>query len=351
MMDRIRAAGGRLTSRGAAAGGLAVVAALAAAGCGDSDSASGDAKLVVYSGREEEIVAPLFTKFTDATGIQVEVRYGKSAEMAAQIAEEGDGSPADVFFSQDAGALGSVSDRLSPLPDATLNRVKASFRDPDGRWVGTSGRVRVVAFGTKAYRADELPDDVLAYSQPKYAARLGIAPTNASFQAFVTALRLKVGDDRAKKFLADLKANGVKTFEGNRPIVEAIADGEVDLGLVNHYYLALVKKERPDAAVENKFLAAGDPGSLVNVAGAGVLSTAKNTDGATKLVDFLLSQDGQRFYATEAEENEYPLVPGVQPAKGLPPLDTLVGESQPLSKLGSEEKATLEMITEVGLTS
>lgn len=350
MMDRIRAAGGRFTPRGAALGALAAVAALAVAGCGDSGSGS-DGTLVVYSGREEEIVAPLFTKFTEATGIDVDVRYGKSAEMAAQIAEEGDGSPADVFFSQDAGALGSVSDRLAPLPDATLNRVKATFRDPRGHWVGTSGRVRVVAFSTKAYSADDLPDDVLAYAQPKYAARLGIAPTNASFQAFVTALRLKVGDERAKRFLADLKAGGVKTFEGNRPIVEAIADGEVDLGLVNHYYLALVKKERPDAAVANKFLAAGDPGALVNVAGAGVLGTAKHKDQAQKLVDFLLSEDGQRFYATEAEESEYPLVAGVEPAAGLPALDTLVGESQPLSKLGAEEKATLEMITEVGLTS
>ncbi len=334
---------------------LAVAAALVgvtavAAGCGGGSGDGGD-KLVVYSGREEEIVGPLFDRFTEATGIGVDVRYGKSSELAAQIAEEGGNSPADVFFSQDAGALGSVADQLSALPQASLDRVGEGFRDPGGKWVGTSGRVRVVAFSTKKYKAADLPDDVLDYAKPQYASRLGIAPTNASFQAFVTAMRLKLGDERTKTFLADLKKNGVKTFEGNRPIVEAIADGDVDLGLVNHYYLALVKAERPDAAVDNKFLAAGDPGALVNVAGIGILASSKKTEQAQRLVEYLLSDAGQRFYATDAEENEYPLVAGIKPREGLPPLETLVGESIPLGDLGKEEKATLELITEAGLTS
>jgi len=125
----------------------------------------------------------------------------------------------------------------------------------------------------------------------------------------------------------------------------------VDLGLVNHYYLALVKAERPDATVENKFLAAGDPGALVNVAGVGILASGKNTDGAQKFVEFLLSDDGQKFYGTEAEENEYPLVAGIPPQEGLPPLESLTGEAYALGDLGKEEKATLQLITEAGLTS
>jgi len=320
-------------------------------GCGGGSGDDADQKIVIYSGREEEIVAPLLTQFTETTGIEVDVRYGKSSELAAQIAEEGANAPADVFFSQDAGALGSVSDQLAAIPQASLDRVEAGFRDPAGKWVGTSGRVRVVAFNPQKYTAEELPDDVLEYAKPEYAKHLGIAPTNASFQAFVTAMRMKHGDATTKKFLQDLKANGAKTFEGNRPIVEAIADGDVDLGLVNHYYLALVKAERPDATVENKFLAAGDPGALVNVAGVGILASGKNTDGAQKFVEFLLSDDGQKFYGTEAEENEYPLVAGIPPQEGLPPLESLTGEAYALGDLGKEEKATLQLITEAGLTS
>lgn len=337
-----------------AAVALVAVAGLAVAtGCGggDGDTSADPNAITVYSGREEEIVAPLFAKFTAATGIPVNVRYGKSSELAAQIAEEGDASPADVFFSQDAGSLGSVSGQFEQLPTSVLARVPKDFRDPAGTWTGTSGRVRVVAYNTDAFSAADLPDTVEQYAAPKYAARLGIAPSNASFQSFVSAMRRKVGDDRTRTFLVSLKDNGVKTFENNRAIVEAIADGDVDLGLVNHYYLALVKKERPDAKVANKFLAPGDPGALVNVAGVGVLASSTKKAQAERLVAFLLSPRGQQFYATEAKENEYPLVANATRPAGLPPLSTLKGESALLGQLGREEKATLEMINEVGLTS
>jgi iron(III) transport system substrate-binding protein len=332
---------------------LAAIGILAAglmAGCGGSGSSSDNRSLTIYSGREEEIVQPLFETFEKQTGITLDVRWGKSAELAAQIAEEGDNSPADVIFSQDAGALGSVASKLSALPQTTLDRVPATFRDGDGRWIGTSGRVRVVVYNTKAASGAALPDDVLAYSAPKYASRMGIAPTNASFQAFVSAMRITHGDARTKTWLTDLKNNGVKTFESNRQIVEAVAAGEIDYGLVNHYYLALVKAEQPDAPIANKFLAAGDPGALVNVAGVGILATTERAKDAQTFVDFLLSDEGQRFYSTEAEENEYPLVAGFDPAPGLPKLSELVGESFPLTRLADEEKTTLEMIDEVGFT-
>ncbi len=327
---------------------VTAVAAFAAAGCGGTGSKDG---ITVYSGREEEIVAPLFQKFTAKTGIKVDVRYGQSAELAAQIAEEGKNSPADVFFAQDAGALGSVAGQLAPLPDAVLQRVGADYRDPKGTWVGTSGRVRVVAYNTKKYTAAQLPNEILAYADPKYRGRIGIAPTNASFQAFVTAMRLGIGDDRTRAFLRALKANGAKLYPRNLAIMEAIAAGEIDLGLVNHYYLALLKEEQPDAPVDNKFLTPGDPGAFVNVAGVGVLATSKRRDAANTFVEYLLSDEGQRFYANEAEENEYPLVAGIPARTGLPPLASLKAKAVPLADLGAAERATLEMLSEVGLTS
>src|SRR5688572_31022252 len=171
---------------------LAVAALLGvAAGCGGDDDPGADDKLVVYSGREEELVGPLFERFEEETGIDVEVRYGDSAELAATIAEEGDNSPADVFFAQDPGSLGAVEEEglLAELPDDQLERVDERFRDPDGRWVGTSGRVRVIAYNTDELSENEVPDSVFELTDPKWKGKIGIPPTNASFQAFVTAMR------------------------------------------------------------------------------------------------------------------------------------------------------------------
>ena len=332
----------------AVAGLVAVVSMLVLAGCG-GDSKSGT--LTVYSGREEELVQPLFDMFEKDTGIAVEVRYGDSAELAATIAEEGDNSPADVFFAQDPGSLGAVDGDLEKLPQETLDRVPARFRDTGGHWVGTSGRVRVLAYNTDALSESQVPDSVFDLTDPAWKGKIGIAPTNASFQAFVTAMRLSAGDQRTRQWLVDLKRNDPKTYEKNTPIVEAIAAGEIELGLVNHYYLYLVRQEQPNAPIANHFLAQGDPGALVSVAGAGVLASSGNKDVAEQFVDFLLSDAGQRFYTDSAEEAEYPLVAGLAARKGLPPLDTLEGPRVDLSTFGAELESTLELLRETGYLS
>jgi iron(III) transport system substrate-binding protein len=318
-------------------------------GCG-GDSGSGDGTLTVYSGREEELVGPLFERFEEETGIDVEVRYGDSAELAATIAEEGNGSPADVFFAQDPGSLGSVDERLRPLPDELLDRVPERFRDSDGRWVGTSGRVRVLAYNTDELREPEVPDSIFDLTNARWKGKIGIAPTNASFQAFVTALRLSEGEERARDWLRGLRANEPKSYEKNTPIVEAVAAGEIELGLVNHYYLYLVKEEEPGAPVENHFLRPGDPGALVSAAGIGVLASTDEDESADRFVEFLLSDEGQRFYTEEAEEAEYPLVAGVAPKAGLPPLEELEGPDVELTALGPELERTLELLNELGYT-
>ncbi len=322
-----------------------LLAAAAVAGCGSDGS---DGPITVYSGREEELVAPLFDRFTESTGIDVEVRYGDSAELAATIAEEGDNSPADVFFAQDPGSLGAVDEQLAELPAETLDRVAERFRDADGRWVGTSGRVRVLVYNTDRLEEGELPSSVLELTQPEWQGRVGIAPTNASFQAFVTAMRLSLGDDRTREWLEGMKDNGAKTYERNTPIVEAVASGEIDVGLVNHYYLALVLEEQPDAPIANHLFEAGDPGTLVSVAGAGVLSSTDQEDDAEAFVEFLLSDDAQRFYVDEAEENEYPLVDGVDPPEGLVPLAEIEGPDVALTAFGAELEQTVELLRQTG---
>jgi iron(III) transport system substrate-binding protein len=340
-------------------GAIAALAlVLAAAACGGEDdqaevAPAGDAAVVVYSGREEEIVEPLFEQFEQETGIDVEVRYGDSAELAATIAEEGDASPADVFFAQDAGSLGAVAAEglLAQLPQATLDRVEPRFRDPDGRWVGTSGRVRVLAYNTDALSEADLPESVLELTEPAWKGKVGLPPTNASFQAFVSAMRITQGDDETRAWLEGIAANEPKLYENNIGVLEAIATGEIELGLVNHYYLYLLKEEQPEAPVANHYLGGGDPGALVNVAGAGILASAGHAEAAQQLLDFLLSENGQRFYAEAAEEAEYPLIAGIEPREGLPALESIQGPDVALGDLGGLLETTLEMISEAGLTS
>jgi iron(III) transport system substrate-binding protein len=329
---------------------VVAVGALALAGCGGNDDGG---TLTVYSGREEELVEPLFEKFEAETGIDVEVRYGDSAELAATIAEEGDNSPADVFFAQDPGSLGSVEEQglLGELPDDVLSRVDSRFRDPDGHWVGTSGRARVVVYNTDEVSEAELPDSVFDLTDPKWKGKIGIAPTNASFQAFVSAMILELGEERTREWLEQLQSNDPKLYEKNTPIVEACAAGEIEVGLVNHYYLYLVKEEQPDAPIANHFLEGEDPGALVSVAGAGILEGAEHEDAARRFVEFLLSEEGQRFYVEEAEEAEYPLVAGIDAKPGLPPLDELEGPQIALDDLGPQLERTLELLNDVGLTT
>jgi len=347
-------------------GALLAAAALAvlAAGCGGDDGDEGTAttgttaaeaggKLVVYSGREEEIVGPLFERFEEETGIDVDVRYADSAELAATIAEEGGNSPADVFFGQDPGSLGAVADRFATLPDEVLDRVDARFRGGD-KWVGTSGRTRVIVYNTDALSEDGVPDSVFDLTDPKWKGKIGMAPTNASFQAFVTAMRLDVGDDRTREWLEGVMANEPKFYEKNTPVVEAAAAGEIELGLVNHYYLYLVRAELgEDAPIENHYLEGDDPGALVTVAGAGVLEGADNEENGVRFVEFLLSDEAQRFYTDEAAEAEIPLVDGIDPKEGVPSLEELsdAGPDVDFTRFGEELERTLELLNETGYTS
>ena len=308
--------------------------------------------LTVYSGRDERFVKPVYDSFTRATGIQVRVRYGDSAELAATLLEEGDNSPADVFFAQDAGALGAVArrGRLSYLPASTLARVPKRFRAPGKRWVGVTGRARVVVYNTGVVSERALPRTIWGYTGRRWRDKVGLPPTNASFQAFVSAMRIRAGDERTRRWLLALKRNGVKFYTGNSRVVSAVASREIEVGFVNHYYAYQLKEQQPNAPVANHFLRKKDPGALINVAGVGVVAGSERTGTALRLVNFLLSRGAQRFFARSPGRAEYPLAAGVAPRAGLPPLGKLEGAGVRLGRLGRELPQTLRLLSEVGYT-
>lgn len=322
--------------------------ALGAVACGDDDEGD-DESVTVYSGRSESLVKPLFEQFTRETGIEVKVKYGDTAELAALIAEEGSKSPADVFFAQDAGALGALraEDVFEKLADSVTGLVAADYRSPDGTWVGVSGRARVIVYNPKLVQESELPDSVKDLTDAAWKGKVGWAPTNGSFQAFVTGLRKVEGEDGAKAWLEGMLKNEVKSYQDNKSIVSAVAAGEVELGLVNHYYLfGFLEDQGESFNARNHYTAAGDAGSLVNVAGVGILKSAPEKDAAGKLVDYLLGESAQKYFSEQTFE--YPLVSGIAADSRIKPLSEVKPPALDLSDL-QDLQGTLALLRSAGV--
>jgi len=301
-------------------------------------------ELTVYVGRSKAMVQGLFDAFTKETGIKVNARYAKTTALANTLLEEGERSPADLFFAQDAGALGAVGAKgmFAKLDDALLQKVDKRFQGADGTWVGTSGRARVVTYNTAKLKPEDLPKSIEGFTDPKWKGRIGWPPKNASFQAFVTAFRKLKGEEAAEKWLAGIKANEPKVYPKNTPAVKGVAAGEVDVAFVNHYYLHRLKKEagdKPFAAAN--YHPPGDIGSLMNVAGIGILKTSKAPKNAAKLIDFLLSKQAQELFATK--NFEYPLTAGIKTSDGVTPVDKLDLPKLELGKM-SDLQETLKLL-------
>lgn len=306
--------------------------------------------LTVYSGRSESLIGPLMDQVQSALGLDVRVRYGDTAELAAAILEEGERSPADLFFAQDAGALGAVAreGRFIELDAEILERVEPRFRSPQGLWVGISGRARTVVYNTDQLSEADIPASILDFANDeRWRDRLGWAPTNGSFQAFVTALRVLRGDDAARSWLEELKNLGTRTYENNTAIVRATIAGEILAGFVNHYYLVREESQAgQDLPAENYFYRNGDPGALINVAGVGILASGRNQEQAKALVDYLLTPEAQQYFAEQTFE--YPLIEGVPASPKLLPLEEIQTPDIDLSDL-DDLQGTLALLQEVGL--
>ena len=287
-------------------------------------SATDTRELVVYSGRSKGLVHPIIKQFEKETGITVKVRYGNTAQLAVALLEEGEKSPADLFWAQDAGALGAVSKQglFQKLPESILSKIPDKFRNADGTWIATSGRARVLAYAPERVKAEELPNSIFDLTDAKWKGRVGWAPQNASFQAFVTAMRVLEGEEKAEEWLRGMKANGAKSYPKNTPIIRGLAAGEVDLGLPNHYYLMRFKKSDSGYPVEQTFFGAGDTGNLVNVAGIGILKSSTHPEEVSSFVQYLLSPKVQQFFISEVFE--YSVTDAVIPSEKLLPPDELL---------------------------
>jgi iron(III) transport system substrate-binding protein len=303
--------------------------------------------LTIYSGRGEKLIAPLLEKAKKDLGMNIQVRYGDTAELAIALVEEGNNSRADIFFAQDAGALGTLErqKRTQQISSALLNKVDSRFRSPQGHWLGISGRARVVNYNTNLVKKDQLPKSIWDLTKANWRGKVAWAPTNGSFQSFVTAMRVLEGEPRTLQWLKAMKANQVKDYRNNSAIVEALGRGEAHIGLVNNYYLANFKKDNPKIPVASHYTNQ-DAGSMINIAGVAIMNSSKQKAAAEKFISYLLNPSSQTYFAKQT--NEYPLVSGVAGPANQLPLNKIRTPNINLTNL-NDLPGTLELMQQAGV--
>lgn len=319
---------------------------LAAVGCGGG----GDEELVVYSSRTSSLVQPLLEQYADQTGTNIRVKYANTASIVATLLEEGQNSPADVvYLAEPSGwAVLSKESMLAKLPDSLLEKVDGRFRSSRGEWVGTSGRSKVVVYNTRNIDPDrDLPQSIMDFTDRRWKGRIGWAPAHGEWQILLMAIRLEKGEEAARQWLEGIKANEPRTYPNLISIVHAVANGEVDVGFVNHYYVPrFIEEEGEDFGARNHYIGHSDPGAVIDVAGVGILQTSANREAAEGFVEYMLGAEAQRYFSERT--HEYPVSAGVQPTGGLPPLASLNPPSIDPAEL-SELESTIKMLRDAGI--
>lgn len=333
-----------------------ILVAAVAAGCASAvqapkggESKNEASRLVIYSGRKEPLIKPVLDNFEKETGIKVTLRSGGASELANAIIEEQKSPGADVFIANDAGTMEMLREKglLQPNGSPALKAVPEDLRAKDGAWTGVSARTRVIMYNTQLVKESELPKSIKDLADPRWKGQVAMAASsNESVIGHITALRLTMGDAGTGELLKSLMANRTQSLKGHTEVRKAVGSGEFKLGLVNHYYYHLQKKEGSPVGVIYPDQGEGQMGVPVNVAGAAIIKGAKNSEAARKFIDYLIKPGTQELFAKL--NYEIPVVEGV-PAGEARKLAEFKRTPVKLEQLGSELNKTINLIEKVGL--
>ena len=326
-----------------ALGALVLSAGLLSA-CGGDD----EDKLVIYNAQHEELVDEVVKAFTEETDIEVTVRNGSDLELANQLVAEGDASDADVFLTENSPAMSRVQSEglFTTVDDGTLDNIPEQYRPDDNSWTGFAARSTVLVYNTAAVPPDELPTSLMDLADPEWAGRISFSPTGADFQAIVAAVLALEGEEATAEWLAGIEENGT-LYDGNNVVLESVNAGEVDAGVIYHYYWYRDQEEAGDNSdnTELHFFGNQDPGAFFSISGAGVLKNGEHNDDAQEFVEFLTGPEGQAIVA-DSYALEYPLNPEVD-IRSVPPLAELEVPAVDVSELDSVK--VVEMMQDAGL--
>jgi iron(III) transport system substrate-binding protein len=319
-----------------------VLAAVTACGSGGGDAPANS--LVLYNGQHEQTTQAVVNAFEKQTGITVTIRNGDEDTLAEQIMQEGSRSPADVFFTENSPPLMKLGEEhmLATVDASTLAAVPAGVSSPDKNWVGVTARVSALVYNTTDLKPSQLPSSVMDLANPEWAGKLGIAPGETDFQPIITSIADTYGSAAALAWLKAVKANaGSHVYPDNETITAEVNSGQVEIGLINHYYWYRLRAQDGASAMHSAlhFFAAGDPGYVLDVSGAGILASSTHQAAAQKFLAFLVSAAGQRIIA-QTDSFEYPLRPGVAANPQLPPLSSLHPDpADTIARLGDGSQA------------
>jgi len=305
--------------------------------------------ITVYNAQHEELLAEVAPLFEEETGIEVKLRSGKDLELANQLVQEGDASPADVFLTENSPAMTLVDSAglFTDIDQETLDLIPKQYVPSNQHWLGFIARSTVMIYNEAAVPQQELPDSILELAEPEWAGRVAFSPTGADFQAIVSAVVATEGEERARAWLAGLADNGT-VLENNLVVMEAVNAGEVDAGVIYHYYWYRDQKESGENSDTSQlhFFGDQDPGAFVSVSGAGVLASSDKQEDAQAFVNFLASEQGQQAIA-DSYALEYPLNPAVALDPAVKPFDELEPPRIDVSTLNSE--VVVDMMQDEGL--
>jgi iron(III) transport system substrate-binding protein len=329
--------------RAASVAALALLVPLLSACSGDQGPS-----LVVYNAQHEELIDVVAEEFTKKTGIEVELRNGSDLELANQLVEEGDASPADVFLTENSPAMTLVDSKgmFRKLDQNTLDLVPEQYRPDDGQWTGFAARSTVLVYNTDQLTEDELPQSIMELAQPEWRDRISFSPTGADFQAIVSAVLATEGEAATKEWLAGLKRNGT-VYDGNNVVLESVNSGEKPAGVIYHYYWYRDQEESGENSDSSKlhFFGNQDPGAFVSVSGAGVLKSTDDATDAQKFVNYLAGKEGQQVVA-DSYALEYTLNPDVDLGRGVRSLSQLDPPRVDVSELNGPK--VVELMQEAG---
>jgi iron(III) transport system substrate-binding protein len=325
---------------------------IALASCGGS-SGSGKGTLVIYSAQHPETTAAIVAAFTKQTGIKVLLKDDDEDVLTAQLEQEGNRSPADVFYTENSNWLQQLDQRdmLAPIHASTLARVPGRDNATNGDWLGVSGRFSVLIYNPTKISASQLPKSALDLASPRYEGKLELAPAETDFWPIVTSVARARGQAAALAWLKGLKANAGSDDHApdNETIVGDVSKGLADMGLINHYYYYRIRSEMGAGSFHAKlsWFAPSDPGYVEDISAAGILKSAPHLQAAQKFLAFLVSAAGQHVLAHSASY-EYPLVPGIAANSELPPASSLKPNSITPAEIGTGLDAR-NLLREAGL--